>query len=206
MPRVIDVAHYEPVLRAMVGAADVDGGPTDEQLAVIGALAAGYFEVDLDPKALDPLGPQATADAFPGPEPRRRVREVLVMIELCRHPMTAIQMECVEQYCDALDGSDRPGVTIVRDLVEQGWPTPRPTGCSSSATSASTRPAASTATERSSRSRAAWPAPAHPRRSRTRSGGERSALRTSRPSTISPSPTSRSRTSARRSASPPRAR
>ena len=56
---------YEPVLRAMVGAADVDGGPTDEQLAVIGALAAGYFEVDLDPKALDPLGPQATAAAFP---------------------------------------------------------------------------------------------------------------------------------------------
>jgi hypothetical protein len=104
----------------MVGAADVDGGPTDEQLAVIGALAAGYFEVELDPTTLEPLGPQATADAFPDPAQRRRVRELLVMTELCRHPMTATQMERVEQYCDALDGTGRPGVTIVRDLVEQG--------------------------------------------------------------------------------------
>jgi hypothetical protein len=120
MPRVIDAAHYEPVLRAMVGAADVDGGPTDEQLRVIGALAAGYFELDLDPATLEPLGPAATAEAFADADQRRRVRELLVMVELCRHPVSETQMASVEEYCDALDGVGRPGVTIVRDLVREG--------------------------------------------------------------------------------------
>jgi hypothetical protein len=120
MPRVIDAEHVEPVLRAMLGAADVDGGPTAEQLAVIAALAAGYFECELDPAAFSPLSAEETAAAIVGPAPRKRMRELLVLVELCRHPVSAAQMERVEEYCDALDGAGRPGVTIVRDLVERG--------------------------------------------------------------------------------------
>ena len=37
MPRVIDPERGEDVGRVLVGAADVEGGPTDEQLRVIGA-------------------------------------------------------------------------------------------------------------------------------------------------------------------------
>ncbi len=91
MPRIIDAEHAEPALRAMVGAADVDGGPTAEQLAVIAALARGYYEIDFDPGAAEPLSPAATADAFGPAAERRRVRELLVFVELCRHPATASQ-------------------------------------------------------------------------------------------------------------------
>jgi hypothetical protein len=117
MARVIDAEHVEPVVRAMVGAADVGGGPTDEQLSVAGALARGYFEVDLDPRTLEPLSPAAVADAFGDPAQRRRLRELLVLVELCRHPSSEEQVARVEEYCAAL-GESGPGMAIARDLVD----------------------------------------------------------------------------------------
>jgi hypothetical protein len=116
---VIDAGHVEPVVRAMVGAADVDGGPTGEQLAVIGALARTYFESDLDPATLAALDPDGVAAAVTDPAARRRVRELLVLIELCRHPTSAAQADRVEAYCAAL-GETGPGVAIARDLVNGG--------------------------------------------------------------------------------------
>jgi hypothetical protein len=118
MPRIIDAEHAEPILRAMVGAADVDTGPTAEQLAVVGALAAGYFEVDLDPATIESLSPHATAEAFVEPAQRRRVRELLVLVELCRHPASPSQAARVEEYCAAL-GESGPGLAIARDLVDR---------------------------------------------------------------------------------------
>ncbi|MGZ4802368.1 MAG: hypothetical protein ACXV9P_07185 [Acidimicrobiia bacterium] len=117
MPRVIDAEHVEPVLRAMVGAADVDGGPTPEQRAVIAALAAGYFELDRDFASLEPLSPEATADVVVDAAQRRRLRELLVLVEMCRHPASPGQMERVEQYCAAM-GETGPGLVLARDLVE----------------------------------------------------------------------------------------
>jgi hypothetical protein len=118
MPRIIDADHVEPVVRAMVGAADVDDGPTDEQLAVIGALATTYFGVHLDPRRLDGLGPAETAGAFGDPAQRRRVRELLVLVELCRHPTSGHQADRVEEYAAAL-GETGPGLAIARDLVDR---------------------------------------------------------------------------------------
>jgi hypothetical protein len=118
MPRIIDPDHVEPVVRAMVGAADVDAGPTDEQLSVIGALATTYFGVDLDPAHLDGLGPEETAGAFADPAQRRRVRELIVLVELCRHPTSARQADRAEEYCLAL-GETGPGLEIARDLVDR---------------------------------------------------------------------------------------
>jgi hypothetical protein len=118
MPRVIDAEHVEPVIRAMVGAADVEDGPTDEQLAVIGALAQGYFEVEFGTPLTEPLPPGATAEAIADPAARRRLRELLVLVELCRHPVSAAQARRVDEYCAAL-GESGPGLVIVRDLVER---------------------------------------------------------------------------------------
>jgi hypothetical protein len=119
MARIIDREHVEPVVRAMVGAADVDGGPTAEQLAVIGALARTYFEVDLDPATVAPLGPEDVASAFADSAQRRRLRELLVLVELCRHPASAAQVERVDAYATAL-GETGPGLAIARDLVTAG--------------------------------------------------------------------------------------
>jgi hypothetical protein len=118
MPRIIDAQHAEPAIRAMVGAADVDGGPTEEQLAVIGALAAGYYEIDVDLATVEPLGPQATADAFADQAMRRRMRELLVLVEMCRHPLTATQAARVEEFCMAM-GESGPGLVIMRDLIDK---------------------------------------------------------------------------------------
>jgi hypothetical protein len=38
----------EPVARGLLGAASVDGGPTEEQAHIIGAFLHGYFDVDTD--------------------------------------------------------------------------------------------------------------------------------------------------------------
>jgi hypothetical protein len=119
MPRALDADHAEPALRAMLGAADVDGGPTAEQLAVIAALAKGYYEIDLDLSAVEALTPAETAEAFETTAQRRRVRELLVFVELCRHPVSATQAARVEEYCAAM-GESGPGLLIVRDLVDQG--------------------------------------------------------------------------------------
>jgi len=118
VPRVIDAEHVEPVIRAMVGAADVDGGPTEEQLAVIRAIAIGYFEIDLDPRTIESVSPEGIAAALDDPAMRRRMRELLVFTELCRHPVGRKQMEQVEAYCAAL-GETGPGLAIARDLVER---------------------------------------------------------------------------------------
>jgi hypothetical protein len=38
----------EPVARGLLGAATVDGGPTDEQRHIIDAIVHGYFDVAIE--------------------------------------------------------------------------------------------------------------------------------------------------------------
>ena len=40
----------EPIARGLLGAATVDGGPTDEQRHIIDAIVHGYFDVDTRPR------------------------------------------------------------------------------------------------------------------------------------------------------------
>jgi hypothetical protein len=119
MPNLLDDAATEPVVRMLLGVIDVDGGATDEQRAVLMAIVAGAFgRADLDVNALQPLDPAAAADAVPT-EAHCRARELAVLLELCRHPLTEAQCDRVEAYAAALDDSG-PGLDMVRDLVRQG--------------------------------------------------------------------------------------
>jgi hypothetical protein len=77
-------------------AVEVRGGPTEEQIAVIGALLQGYFESDVDVTALAGIGPEETAVSFTAPSERRRMRELFVAVEFCRHPLSSAQVERVE--------------------------------------------------------------------------------------------------------------
>ena len=110
----------EPVTRVLLGAIDVDGGATDEQLAVLGAVVAGYWgRPDLDLAALAPFDPVGAAEAVTRPAHRRRVRELMVMLELCRHPLSDAQVTRVEEYADAL-GESGLGLVVARTLVNEG--------------------------------------------------------------------------------------
>jgi hypothetical protein len=90
---VIEPNTLEPVLGALRGAIDVDDGPTAEQLSVLGAVASGWGAApDLDLDAIAPLEPAEAADAIVDPGTRRRTRELMVLMELCRHPLGEAQV------------------------------------------------------------------------------------------------------------------
>ena len=110
----------EPVIAGLLGAIDVDGGPTDEQLTVLRILATHLWDhqtMDLD--AIATLGPDAVAAAVVDPVDRRRFHEVLVVLEVCRHPLSAAQVASVERYAEAL-GVDGPDGALFRTFVDTG--------------------------------------------------------------------------------------
>ena len=120
MPRVIDDPMVETVTRALLGAIDVDGGATDEQRAVLAAIVHGYWERDdLDLDVLEALDPAGAAAAVTDDADRSRVRELMVLLELCRHPLTDTQVDRVEEYATAL-GQSGPGLAMARTLVRDG--------------------------------------------------------------------------------------
>jgi hypothetical protein len=117
MTRIIDEAHIEPTVRALLGAIDVGDGGTGEQRTVLRAVVDGYWQrPDLDLASLEPLDPTATAAAIPDQTMRGRVRELMVALELCRHPLTPEQVALVDEYAAAL-GEDGPGLLLARDLT-----------------------------------------------------------------------------------------
>ena len=110
----------EPVTCALLGSIDVDGGATDEQLAVLRAVVTHLWErPDLDLSVLVPLGPEDAAAAVTDPNARRRLGELIVMLELCRHPASAEQVARVERYTSEL-GWGRPDLEIVRHWIDDG--------------------------------------------------------------------------------------
>ena len=115
----MDPTKGRHVAEALYAAADVDDGPTDEQRSVIGALLKGYFDSDVEVSELDGIGPEETATVFPGAAERRRMRELLVLVEFCRHPLSQAQVDRVAEYAAALDETG-PGLEMARDLVAQG--------------------------------------------------------------------------------------
>lgn len=120
MPRHVTPQLVEPVTRGLLGAIDVDGGPTGEQLAVLRAVVTHLWErPDLDLGSLPRLGSAETAAAIPDPAARRRFNELLVTLELCRHPETPAQVERVEEYAEALEVGG-PHLRIVRSWIDEG--------------------------------------------------------------------------------------
>jgi len=120
MSRLTSHDHTELAARALLGAIDVDGGPTEEQRRVLRAVVTGYWQrPDLDLDDLDPLGPEALTDLEADPDEQARVHQLLVLLEMARHPLTSVQTERVETYAAAL-GAGGPELEMARDLVAGG--------------------------------------------------------------------------------------
>jgi hypothetical protein len=99
---------------------DVDSGATGEQLAVLRAVVTHLWErPDLDLARLAPLGPEDAAAAVTDLAARRRLGELMVTLEFCRHPESATQVERVQQYASAL-GWSGPDLEITRHWVDEG--------------------------------------------------------------------------------------
>ena len=91
--RVIPDWAVEPVVRVLAGAIDVDGGPTDEQFAVLRAFVSGYWgRTDLDVDTVAPIDPASPAPRSPTRLTGAASRELMVMLELCRHALSEAQV------------------------------------------------------------------------------------------------------------------
>ena len=120
MTRLVTAPDVETVVRGLVGVIDVDGGPTDEQLAVLRAVVVHLFERDdLDPGDVAALGPDDTAARLADPSARRRFAELMFTLETCRHPLTDAQVGRCEAYAAAL-GSSPEEVRILRTAIDDG--------------------------------------------------------------------------------------
>ena len=99
---------------------DVDGGPSDEQVAVLSAIVVHLFgRDDLDLTRLAPLGPDDTAAQLTSPDARRRFSELMFTLETCRHPLTDAQVSTCERYAAAL-GSSPEEVRVLRTAIDDG--------------------------------------------------------------------------------------
>jgi hypothetical protein len=108
------------VVRGLVGAIDVGGGPTDEQVVVLRAVTTHLWErPDLDPATVIGTGPVETAAAVPDAGARRRFHEILFTLEACRHPLVPEQVDRVEQYAAALAVAG-PDLALFRTAVAEG--------------------------------------------------------------------------------------
>ena len=103
-----------------MGATDVDGGPTEEQLAVLRALLVHLWNrPDLEPSSLGALDPATAAATITEPNVRWRLHELIVVLEACRHPQSATQVGRVEEYAAAFEVYG-PELQIFRDSIDEG--------------------------------------------------------------------------------------
>ena len=118
---VISVEEDEvaPLIAGLVGGIDVDGGPTEEQLTVLGSMVSVLWKRDGSLDGVTPLTPAETARALTRREARLRFCEILMALELCRHPLSGPQIDRVEEYVAAL-GVDGIEVQTVREALERG--------------------------------------------------------------------------------------
>ena len=104
----------------LLGAIDVDGGPTDEQLAVLRAFVTHLWRrPDLAVDTVTPLTANELADRLPGDETRLRFCEMVMTLELCRHPQSPAQVSCAEACATALGVTDL-AMETTRTALEQG--------------------------------------------------------------------------------------
>src|SRR4051795_9480218 len=121
MPRTVPADLAESIARILKGAIDTGDGGTDEQHSVLQAIVIGFLgRPDLDAEALEPITPEVAGEVITDDATRRRVREMMVLLESCRHPFTEDQMTLVESYAMHLGGADGPGLTLARELIRDG--------------------------------------------------------------------------------------
>lgn len=104
----------------LLGAIDVEGGPTHEQLAVLRAFVTHLWKrPDLDPATLTPLTADELAARLVDADRRLRFCEMLMTLELCRHPQSLAQIDRVET-CAAALGVTGIALETTRTALERG--------------------------------------------------------------------------------------
>ena len=120
MAILVQQEMVETCTRVLLGGISVDDGPTGEQFAVLRAVVDHLWQrPDLDFESITIIEPPHVASAIEDATMRRRVIELLVILELSRHPQTLSQIRRVEEYAAAF-GVEGHALDIVRTWIDEG--------------------------------------------------------------------------------------
>ena len=118
--KLLLAAEVEPVVAGLLGGISTSTGPTAEQMIVLDSLArhlGGRDDIDLANRT--PLSADQVSKALQRPEARLRFAEIMMTLELCRHPMSLEQVDLAEKYVAAM-GIDNIEIEVTRTAIVKG--------------------------------------------------------------------------------------
>lgn len=108
----------EPAARLLASAIDLGDGGTAEQRRVLELVVHNiWHRPDIDVASLEPMTVEEAHVFRSDKIVHRRLRMFLVLLELCRHPLTAEQVARVDAYASAMGEDEDVGLELARDLV-----------------------------------------------------------------------------------------
>lgn len=100
---VVLAGEVEPIVAGLLGGISTSSGPTAEQMIVLDSIARHLWgPQDIDLQNVTPLSPGELARILKRPQARLRFAEIMMVLELCRHPMSIEQVDLAEKYVAAL--------------------------------------------------------------------------------------------------------
>jgi hypothetical protein len=118
--QVVLADEVEPIVAGLLGGMSTSSGPTTEQLNVLDSITRNLWgRPDIDLHNLTPLSSSEVAKALERPEARLRFAEIMMTLELCRHPMSKEQVDLAEKYVAAL-GVDDVEIETSRTAIVKG--------------------------------------------------------------------------------------
>jgi len=106
----ISTGDAAAVAGGLAGLCEVGEGSTAEQRAVLAAIAESAWGVSVP---IEPLDPAVLSELGTTRQRRRRIVQVSIVLELCRHPRSTPQMLAVEELARSL-GVGAEEIEIVR--------------------------------------------------------------------------------------------
>jgi len=118
--QVVHADEVEPIVAGLLGGISTRSGPTAEQLIVLESITRDLWgRGDIDVKNLTPLSSAELAKALPRQAARERFAEIMMTLELCRHPMSKEQVALAERYIAAMGIGDVE-VEVTRTVITRG--------------------------------------------------------------------------------------
>lgn len=107
----------EPAARVLRTAIDTGDGGTPTQRRLFQLLASSvWHRPDLELESLEPITPMEVVGVFDDEVAVWRLRQMLVLFEVLRHPQTEAQVALVDGFALALGGDDE-GLRLVRGIL-----------------------------------------------------------------------------------------
>jgi len=108
----------EPAARLLATAIDLGDGGTAEQRRVLELVVHNiWHRPDIDISALEPMSIEEAEVFRSDAVVHRRLRMFLVLLELCRHPLTEEQVARVDAFAAAIGEVEDAGLELARNLV-----------------------------------------------------------------------------------------